>query len=224
MRKTISLFLALILLFSAMPLAVAAAEVKIEGFESATHVQQAGTGGFVSTYKFDDGTEIVTKDGKVTSSTVEGVSKDDVIVQGAGGKEVWIAAHLHDFEWTVNRDGHFHRCKCGIKHNFAEHTMGADGSCVCGYKFMDNADLTVLWMQGIQLSPSFKKGVTEYEGKLLVKDLEETKISAFSFDAKATVELPENLTLKQGTNTFAIKVTAEDGKTTKTYTVTVEKE
>lgn len=224
MKRILSALLVLVLLLSALPLAASAAEVKIEGFDSVTHVQKPGTGGFVSTYTFADGTKIITDSGKVTYSNYKGVALDDTIVQGAGGKETWVAAHLHEYEWTVNRDGHFYRCKCGAKHNFAEHTMGADGKCICGYTFMDNADLTVLWMSGIKLSPSFKKNVTEYEGKLLVKDLEETKISVFTFDGKATVELPKDLTLKKGTNTFEVTVTAEDGKTTKTYTVTVEKE
>lgn len=224
MKRIISALLVLILLLSALPLAASAAKVTVEGYDKVTHVQKAGTGGFVSTYKFKDGTKIITNDGTVTYSNYKGVAVNDVITQGAGGTETWIAAHLHEFEWTVNRDGHFYRCKCGSKHNFAEHTMGADGKCICGYTFMDNADLTVLWMRGIKLSPSFKKNVTEYEGKLLVKDLEETAISAFSFDGKAEIELPKDLTLKKGTNTFEVKVTAEDGKTTKTYTVTVEKE
>ena len=225
MKRMISALLILILLLSALPLAASAAKVKVEGYESATHIQQAGSGGFVSTYKFKDGSKVVTDiNGNVTYSNYKGIALNDTIVKGTGGKETWIAAHLHEYEWTVNRDGHFYRCVCGAKHNFAEHTMGADGKCICGYVFMDNADLTVLWMSGIKLSPSFKKDVTEYTGKLLVKDLEETKISAFSFDGKAEIELPEDLTLKKGTNTFEVKVTAEDGKTTKTYTVTVEKE
>lgn len=225
MKRIISALLVLILLLSALPLAASASKVKVDGYESVTHIQQAGTGGFASTYKFKDGSQIITDiNGNVTYSTYKGVSLNDTIVQGTGGKETWIAAHLHEFEWTVNRDGHFYRCKCGSKHHFAEHTIGADGKCVCGYTFMTNADLTVLWMSGIKLTPGFKKDVTEYEGELLVKDLEKTKISAFSLDAKAEIELPKDLTLKKGTNTFEVKVTAEDGKTTKTYTVTVEKE
>lgn len=223
MKRLFSLLLVLVLALSALPFAASAAKVDINGYESATHQQQAGTGGFVSTYQFADGTMVVAHDGKVTYSNHAGVVKDDIIKLATGKKEVWIAAHMHVFEWTVNRDGHFHRCTCGAKHNFAEHVMGSDGKCICGYTFMDNADLTVLWLSGIKLSPTFKKDVTEYEGKLLVKDLEEIKISAFSFDAKATIELPKDLTLKEGINTFEVKVTAEDGKTTKTYTVTVEK-
>ncbi|MBP3685084.1 MAG: cadherin-like beta sandwich domain-containing protein [Oscillospiraceae bacterium] len=226
MKRIISALLVLILLLSALPLAASAASknVKVENFESATHVQQAGTGACISTYTFADGSKVVTYEGKVTYSTVKGIALDDLVTKGKGGEEIYIAAHVHEYEWTVNRDGHFYRCTCGAKHHFQEHTMQSDGTCVCGYKFMDNADLTVLWMSGIKLSPSFKKDVTEYEGKLLVKDLEKTKISAFSFDAKAEIELPNDLTLKKGTNTFEVKVTAENGTTTKTYTVTVEKE
>lgn len=223
MKRIITTVLCIILLLSVLPLVASAAKVNIKGYESATHVQQVG-GGFITTYQFANGTQVIVQDGKVTYSDHFGISKDDTIGRTFGKKETWIAAHAHEFEWIVNRDGHFYRCKCGDKMNFQEHTMGSDGKCVCGYTFMDNADLTVLWMSGIKLSPSFKKDVTEYEGKLLVKDLEETKISAFSFDAKANVELPKDLTLKKGTNTFEVKVTAEDGKTTKTYTVTVEKE
>ena len=223
MKRMISALLVLILLLSALPLAASAAKVDIKNYESATHVQQVG-GGFVSTYQFADGTMVVVDKGTVTYSSNSGISKGDTISSASGKKEVWIAAHIHEFEWIVNRDGHFYRCSCGDKMNFQEHTLGSDGKCVCGYTFMDNADLTVLWMSGIKLSPSFKKDVTEYEGKLLVKDLEKTKISAFPFDAKAKVELPKDLTLKKGTNTFEIKVTAENGQVTKTYTVTVEKE
>ena len=224
MKKIISALLVLILLISALPLAASAKEVTINGYENATHYQKAGTGGFISTYEFADGKKVIANDGTITYSDVTGYSKDDVITKSSGGKETWIAAHLHEYEWTVNRDGHFYRCSCGAKSSFGEHIMGSDGKCFCGYTFMDNADLTVLWMSGIKLSPSFQKDVTEYEGKLQVKDLEKTKISAFSFDAKATVELPKDLTLKKGTNTFEVKVTAENGKDTKTYTVTVEKE
>lgn len=224
MKKILSALLVLVLLLSALPMAASAAKVEISGYENATHIQQAGSGKYVTTFTYADGSTIVSYDGTITSSNKKGFAAGDTISCVAdNGKQVYIAAHIHDYEWTVNRDGHFNGCKCGAKHNFQEHTMGADGRCVCGYKFMDNADLTVLWMSGIKLSPSFKKDVTEYEGKLLVKDLKETKISVFSFDAKATVELPKDLTLKDGKNVFEVKVTAEDGKTTKTYTVTVEK-
>ena len=223
MKRLFSAVLILVLLISALPLSVSAA-TELKDFKNATVIQQAGSGKGLVYVNYEGGT-LTIFDGAITSTGgLPGYYVGQQVVLGKGGEVVWIAAHGHEFEWTVNRDGHFYRCKCGDKMNFQEHVMGSDGKCVCGYVFMDNADLTVLWMSGIKLSPSFKKDVTEYEGKLLVKDLEKTKISAFSFDGKAEIELPEDLTLKQGTNTFEIKVTAENGKTTKTYTVTVEKE
>ena len=228
MKRLFCTLLILVLLISALPLAAAAAEpTKINGYDKVTIVQQPVTGGATTYVTIGDKTLVYNQNGIIETGGIPGFKLGQMVALGTGntGYEIIrIAAHTHEFEWIVNRDGHFYRCKCGDKMRFQEHVMGEDGKCHCGYVFMDNADLTVLWMSGIKLSPSFKKDVTEYEGKLMVKDLEKTKISAFSFDAKATVELPEDLTLKKGTNTFEIKITAEDGKTTKTYTVTVEKE
>lgn len=221
LTRMFTLLLALVLLVGALPMAACA--VTLSGYNNATHIQQAGSGAFVSYYDFDDGRVIVDTDGKITYSNVPCYKVGATVSGTDGGPSTWIAAHIHEYEWTVNRDGHCYRCACGAKKQFARHTDSGDGTCQCGYKFMTNADLTVLWMRGIKLSPAFKKDVTEYEGTLTMQDLEETRISVFSFDAKATVELPEDLTLKEGTNTFQIKVTAEDGKTTKTYTVKVTK-
>lgn len=219
--RIFSLVLALVLLVSALPMAACA--VTMQGYNDATHLQQAGSGAFVSYYKFDDGKVVVDTNGKITYSSVSGYKVGDTVTKVSGVEGTYIAAHIHAYEWFSNRDGHGYRCSCGAKRSFSKHTDSGDGTCQCGYKFMTNADLTVLWMRGIKLSPYFKKDVTEYEGTLTMKDLDETWISAFSFDAKATIELPEDLTLKDGTNTFQIKVTAEDGKTTKTYTVKVTK-
>lgn len=223
MKRTLSSLLVLVLLLTALPLSVSAA-TEIKGFDSATVIQEAGTGKGTVYVNFPEGTLVYYDGYVVNTGGLKGYYVGQAVTLGKGGTVTWIAAHQHEYEWTVNRDGHFYRCTCGAKHHFAEHTMQADGRCACGYKFMDNADLTVLWMRGIKLSPRFNKGVTEYEGTLTMKNLEKTKISAFSFDAKASIELPKDLTLKKGTNTFEVKVTAEDGKTTKTYTVTVEKE
>lgn len=216
--------LALILILSILPLAGFASE--LSGYKDATHFQNKGGVGFTSVYNFNNGI-VVVADGKVIQSNVSGYSVGDSISKVSGPAGTWIASHVHSFEWTVARDGHYFKCTCGTKHNYEEHIDpkdAVDGKCICGYEYMDNADMTVLWMKGIQLSPSFKKEVTEYTGKLLYEGLEETEASIFTFDAKASVEMPKDLTLKKGTNTFEFKVTAEDGVTTKTYTVTVEVE
>ena len=99
-----------------------------------------------------------------------------------------------------------------------------DSICTCGYKFSDNADLSVLWIDGAFPIKNFKKDVTEYEVKAhTYKDFEEVKFSTFTYDSEATVEYPEDLSLKAGKNVFEIKVTSENLKVTKTYTVTVVK-
>lgn len=221
MKKMFSLLLVLILLLSLIPLGASAA-TEIKDYNKVTYVQQPGSGAWIAYFEFDNGTVVVSGDTILDNGGITDFAAGDTVTVGKGGEATWIGLHQHEFEWTVNRDGHFYRCKCGSKHNFAEHFHTGDGKCICGYEFMDNADLTVLWMSGIKLSPALKKGVTEYEGQLLQKDQKQLQISAFPFDAKATVELPKDLTLKQGTNVFEIKVTAEDGKTTQTYTVTVE--
>ena len=56
------------------------------------------------------------------------------------------------------------------------------------------------------------------------KDVKEVKISTRTADSQATVELPEDLTLKEGTNVIPVKVIAENQKNTKTYTLTIIKE
>lgn len=222
-RKLLTLLLAVVLAVSCLPICASAA-AEIKNYNKVTYVQQPGTGEMIAYFEFDTGTVVVHGDTVLDNGGISEFKVGDKITVGAGGAATTIAAHEHAFEWTVTRDGHFYRCTCGSKHHFAEHFHTGDRTCICGYEFMDNADLTVLWMSGIRLSPALKKDVTEYEGKLLVKGQKELQISAFPFDAKATVELPEDLSLKQGTNVFKIKVTAEDGLTTKTYTVTVENE
>ena len=89
-----------------------------------------------------------------------------------------------------------------------------------------------------QLSPDGKWAVISHQSsmgldkidlsfryeKVTYKDIKEIKISTNTFDSEATVELPEDLTLKEGENKFEIKVTAENKKVTKVYTVIVTKE
>ena len=50
------------------------------------------------------------------------------------------------------------------------------------------------------------------------QEVSATRITARAFDDLATIELPTDLTIKEGPNIFKIKVTAEDKTTTKTYT------
>jgi len=137
-------------------------------------------------------------------------------------KAVYVS-HSHHYRPGYNRIYHWSICACGDTTNEVRHVDPATDSdkiCTCGYKFSDNADLTTLWLTNMVLSPKFNKGVTEYVGQVRTHyDVKSTKITAKSFDALASVELPENLEIHEGANKFEITVTAENTVAKKTYTV-----
>ena len=82
-----------------------------------------------------------------------------------------------------------------------------------------------LWVNGCPPIENFSKDKTEYTlHAYTYKDVKSVKISTRTHDSEATVELPEDLTLKDGTNTIPVKVIAENQKDTKTYTLTIIKE
>ena len=82
-----------------------------------------------------------------------------------------------------------------------------------------------LWVKGCPGIKGFDKNKTEYElNAYTYKDVKEVKFSTRTFDSEATVEVPEDLTLKDGQNKFEIKVTSENQKVTKIYTVIINKE
>ena len=136
--------------------------------------------------------------------------------------------NVHTFSgYGFDTKYHWLECACGCKISMERHVdpkSTTDDVCTCGYKFSDNADLSVLWIDGAFPINNFNKDVTEYEVKAhTYKEFKEAKISTFTYDSEATVEYPKDLTLKAGKNVFEIKVTAENQKVTKTYTVTVVK-
>lgn len=135
--------------------------------------------------------------------------------------------HTHSFTKAHDRIYHWDQCPCGYvgkKEHHVDPATDADKICVCDYKFSDNANLTTLWLENVVPSVSFKPEITEYTGEVRTYlEVAATKITAKSFDALATVELPADLTIKEGPNVFKIKVTAEDKTTTKTYTFTAVK-
>lgn len=132
-------------------------------------------------------------------------------------------SHKHNYRFSYGRVYHWNICDCGDTTNEVRHVdpaKDADKICTCGYKFSSNADLTTLWLTNMLLSPSFSKETTEYIGNVRTYlDVTSTVITAKSFDALATVKVPENLEIHEGANKFEIHVTAEDKTTTKTYTV-----
>ena len=66
----------------------------------------------------------------------------------------------------------------------------------------------------------FKKATTSYS-VTVPYEAEKISIYATANNSKATVTGTGSKTLKVGTNTFSVKVTAEDKKTTKTYTLKI---
>ena len=69
----------------------------------------------------------------------------------------------------------------------------------------------------------FRRMTTSYS-VTVPSDVEEISIYAYPNDSKATVTGTGAKKLTDTENTFSVKVTAEDKKTTKTYTLTVKKE
>ena len=66
----------------------------------------------------------------------------------------------------------------------------------------------------------FKKATTSYS-VTVPNDTEKISIYATATNSKATVTGTGSKTLKEGSNTFTVKVTAEDKKTTKSYTLNI---
>lgn len=86
-----------------------------------------------------------------------------------------------------------------------------------------NANLKSLTVESFSLSPSFSADVLEYSMQVEM-ETEKLNITAKTENEKATVKIEGNETLAEGENIVKIIVTAEDGTTTKTYTIKVTKE
>ena len=72
------------------------------------------------------------------------------------------------------------------------------------------------------LSPAFSPNVTSYTAQVGAS-VDKLAVSAIAKDSKAKVIVSGDSCLKVGANTVVCKVTAEDGQTTKSYTITVNK-
>ena len=91
------------------------------------------------------------------------------------------------------------------------------------------ANLSALSLSGMTLSPAFASGTVEYTASV-ANSVTETTVMASASDANASVEVKVNgvadqdgvvgLVVGSG-NVIAVVVTAQDGQTTQTYTVTV---
>lgn len=131
--------------------------------------------------------------------------------------------HYHSYKKAHDRIFHWDTCDCGYvgkKEKHVDPALDSDKICTCDYRFSDNATLTTLWLANMNLAPAYNREITDYTGNLYTwVDVTETSITATAFDALAKVELPTNLAITEGLNTFQVKVTAEDKTTTKVYTV-----
>ena len=217
MKKLISLLLALILICSLLPLSAMAAAT-----EEKTYVKH-DNGKWYEWTGNELGQEVVDKDliaalDKSLSEYLAGLKKKAPIVH---------TPQEHSFGYASNTKYHWLQCACGCQISMEPHVDPKDAEndyCFCGYHFSDNADLVTLWVKGCPGIKYFDKKKTEYTlNAYTYKDVKEIKIATNTFDSQATVELPEDLTLKEGENKFEIKVTSENQKVTKVYTVIINK-
>ena len=85
--------------------------------------------------------------------------------------------------------------------------------------YLDN-----LIIAGITLSPEFSSEVLEYDGGTIKLNDDKLEIYAYPKNENAKVEIIGNENLVFGENTITIKVTSEDGSTTKEYVIKFVKE
>lgn len=88
--------------------------------------------------------------------------------------------------------------------------------------YSSEAGLSSLKVSPGQLSPAFSPDVTSYTVQV-GGNVDKLAVSATAKDGKAKVRVNGDSGLKTGANSVTCKVTAEDGQTTKTYTITVNK-
>lgn len=210
MKKIMSILLAMVLALSLLPMAAAAETLKV--LDSDSTLQAAAS------LKKEEGKDKDKHDKH---------DKDDK--HHKHKRKPPVAKHDHEYSgYGSNPTYHWLQCACGCKISVEPHVDPLetdDDYCFCGYHFSDNADLVTLWVDGCPPIKKFNKDKTEYElDAYTYKDVKEIAISTNTFDSEATVELPEDLTLKAGQNKFEVKVIAENQKVTKVYTLIINKE
>ena len=229
MKKLFSLLLALVLVFSLIP-TMAAAETDPAGESApATSVSSEETTKETKKKRKKDKKK---DDQEEDKEDKEDQDKKDKHKRDKHKKKPHTKHHKpeqHKYNsYGCNTNYHWLECACGCKISVEPHVdpkNADDDCCFCGYQFSDNADLVTLWIDGCPPIKGFNKDKTEYKlNAYTYKDVKEIKVSTCTFDSEATVELPEDLTLKEGENKFEIKVTSENQKVTKIYTVIITKE
>lgn len=87
-----------------------------------------------------------------------------------------------------------------------------------------NSYLQNLIVENAILSPEFSKEVFEYDCGTVGKSVETLKILAFGENENVKIDIIGNDKLSEGDNKIIVKVTSEDGTTTKEYVITVKKD
>ncbi|MBV1756301.1 MAG: S-layer homology domain-containing protein [Dethiosulfatibacter sp.] len=92
----------------------------------------------------------------------------------------------------------------------------------------DDATLSALSASGISFTPTFDGSITSYSANVS-NNVSNTTIAAIASDSNATVQIngfgstSREVTLNVGVNTFTIGVVAEDGISTRTYIMTINR-
>lgn len=231
MRKIISLLLALVLVISLIPV-VAAASPAVTIYNPFIEINENSTTN--NTITFISSTYDSSAGGGVPGvpEPTESKKEADPKKESDKKKEPPVYFHptgQHEFGYASNSKYHWLQCACGCQIGMELHVdplEATDDYCTCGYHFSDNAQLVTLWLKDCKELKDFSKDVYEYETDAYTyKDVKELKrIATRTYDSEATVELPEDLTLQEGTNKIEIKVTSENKKVSQVYTVIVNKE
>ena len=83
---------------------------------------------------------------------------------------------------------------------------------------MANANLKTLEVENFSIYPDFKRNIYNYN-LTINKDIKKLNITAKPENEKSKIEIIGNENLKEGDNFIKVIVTAEDGKTIKTYKI-----
>ena len=225
-KKSLSLLIAIVVIFSAFCFTVSAAAtstiycgtktVKIGGSVSVT-VKIKATEEMYATEGYLDYDPKVLKFTSGTSAAADGAGTVKMVGTPGGATE-----QSHTINFTTIGVG-----SSGIKFRDASY-VGAVKTSVSGSSITvsvtdnksDNADLSSIKVSNGKLSPSFNKNTTKY--KVLVGNtVKSCTITAIAADKGAKVAVtPNTSSLNVGDNTRTITVTAQSGKT-KVYTVVI---
>lgn len=87
-----------------------------------------------------------------------------------------------------------------------------------------NSYLQNLIVENATMSPEFSKEILEYDCGTVGASVENLKILAFGENENVKIDITGNDKLAEGDNKIIVKVTSEDGTTTKEYVITVKKD